>query len=155
VAPKSGYGRCHGDDPHLRSRRARDLPGLLAKVREGAEVIIEDGNFPPAILRSTVPAPRNPSESNEIAEELRQETGDAPESRRIGFMKGRGSIGPEFFNFFAVQGFQAGADHLAGVFVQARLHALLDALTQWAKVNGDEIGCSRHGHLACHRFTPV
>jgi antitoxin (DNA-binding transcriptional repressor) of toxin-antitoxin stability system len=77
---------------------ARDLPGLLAKVREGAEVVIDDGNFPPAVLRSTVPAPPNLSEGIEAGWSVPQETGESPESRRVGFMEGRGDVGPEFFD---------------------------------------------------------
>jgi antitoxin (DNA-binding transcriptional repressor) of toxin-antitoxin stability system len=100
---------------------ARDFAGLMAKVRAGAEVVIEDGTYPPAVLRSAVPAPRTITESIEIARKLRLETGESPvldadfaedvaeihrghrsavnpESRRIGFMAGRGDVGPEFFD---------------------------------------------------------
>jgi antitoxin (DNA-binding transcriptional repressor) of toxin-antitoxin stability system len=77
---------------------ARDFAGLLAKVRAGAEVIIEDGANPPAILRSEFPAPRTISESIEIARRLQLETGEAPESRRVGFLEGKGDVGPEFFD---------------------------------------------------------
>ncbi len=99
---------------------ARDFAGLMAKVRAGAEVVIEDGTYPPAVLHAAEPAPRTISESIEIARELRLETGEAPvldpesaedvaenhhgrrgvanpESRRIGFLAGRGDVGPEFF----------------------------------------------------------
>jgi antitoxin (DNA-binding transcriptional repressor) of toxin-antitoxin stability system len=57
---------------------ARDFAGLMEKVRAGVEVIIEDGAYPPAILRSAVPAPRTISESIEIARRLQRETGEAP-----------------------------------------------------------------------------
>ena len=57
---------------------ARDFAGLMAKVRAGAEIVIEDGTFPPAVLRSAVPAPRTISESIAIARKLQQETGEAP-----------------------------------------------------------------------------
>ena len=57
---------------------ARDFIGLMAKVRAGAEVIIDDGVNPPAILRSAVPAPRTISESIEIARRLQVETGESP-----------------------------------------------------------------------------
>jgi antitoxin (DNA-binding transcriptional repressor) of toxin-antitoxin stability system len=57
---------------------ARDFTSLMAKVREGAEVIIEDGTYPPAVLCSAVPAPRTISESIEIARRLQEETSEAP-----------------------------------------------------------------------------
>jgi hypothetical protein len=60
------------------AKAARDLPGLLAKVREGAEIIIESGTLPPAILRSGFPAPRTISECIELARKHEQETGEAP-----------------------------------------------------------------------------
>jgi antitoxin (DNA-binding transcriptional repressor) of toxin-antitoxin stability system len=77
---------------------ARDFAGLLAQVHAGAEVIIEDGTYPAAVLRSEVPAPRSLSECIELPRQHEEETGESPVSRRIGFMKGRGSIGPEFFD---------------------------------------------------------
>ena len=57
---------------------ARDFAALMAKVRAGAEIIIEDGDLPPAILRSAVPAPRTISESIELARKHETETGEAP-----------------------------------------------------------------------------
>ena len=57
---------------------ARDLAGLMNKVRAGAEVVIEDGINPPTILRSAVPLHRTISESIEIARKLQEETGEAP-----------------------------------------------------------------------------
>jgi hypothetical protein len=57
---------------------ARDLAGLIAKVRAGAEVVIEDGGFPPAILRSQAPARRTVSECIELARQHELETGEAP-----------------------------------------------------------------------------
>jgi antitoxin (DNA-binding transcriptional repressor) of toxin-antitoxin stability system len=57
---------------------ARDFAGLLAKVRAGAEIVIEDGTNPPAILRSAIPAPRTISECIELARKHEQETGEAP-----------------------------------------------------------------------------
>jgi antitoxin (DNA-binding transcriptional repressor) of toxin-antitoxin stability system len=57
---------------------ALDFSGLLAKVREGAEVIIEDGNFPPVALHSAFPAPRTISECIELARKHELETGESP-----------------------------------------------------------------------------
>jgi antitoxin (DNA-binding transcriptional repressor) of toxin-antitoxin stability system len=57
---------------------ARDFAGLIAQVRAGAEVVIEDGSYPPAILRSVVPAPRTISESIALARKHEEETGEAP-----------------------------------------------------------------------------
>lgn len=57
---------------------ARDFAGLMAKVRAGAEIIIENGTYPPAVLRSAIPAPRTISESIEIARRLQRETGESP-----------------------------------------------------------------------------
>jgi hypothetical protein len=57
---------------------ARNFAGLMAKVRSGAEIVIENGSHPPAILRSEFPAARTISESIEIARKLRLETGEAP-----------------------------------------------------------------------------
>lgn len=57
---------------------ARDFAGLMAKVRAGAEIVIEDGTHPPAILRSEFPVARTISESIEIARTHERETGEAP-----------------------------------------------------------------------------
>ena len=38
---------------------ARDFPGLLARVRAGAEVVIESGAAPIAILRAPAPSRRS------------------------------------------------------------------------------------------------
>jgi antitoxin (DNA-binding transcriptional repressor) of toxin-antitoxin stability system len=56
---------------------SRDFAGLLALVRSGAEIIIEDDAYPPAVLRSAEPAPRTISESIEIARKLRLESGES------------------------------------------------------------------------------
>ena len=82
---------------------SRDFAGLMAMVRSGAEVIIEDGMYPPAVLRSVEPVPRTISESIEIARKLQEtvhatEPGISPESRRVGFLEGLGDVGPEFFD---------------------------------------------------------
>jgi hypothetical protein len=57
---------------------ARDFAGLLVKVRAGAEVIIEDGAFPAATLRTEFPAPRSISECIELARQHEEETGERP-----------------------------------------------------------------------------
>jgi len=57
---------------------ARDFAGLMAKVRAGAEIIIENGSHPHAILRSEFPAPRTISECIELARKHERETGEAP-----------------------------------------------------------------------------
>lgn len=57
---------------------ARDLADLIAKVRGGAEVVIEDGSNPPALLHTALPVPRTISESIEIARKLNLETGESP-----------------------------------------------------------------------------
>lgn len=56
---------------------SRDFAGLMAMVRSGAEVIIEDGAYPPAILRSAEPVRRTISECIELARKHEEETGEA------------------------------------------------------------------------------
>jgi antitoxin (DNA-binding transcriptional repressor) of toxin-antitoxin stability system len=50
------------------SDAARDLPGLLARVRAGAEIIIESDTQPAAVLRAAAPLRRSISESIALAE---------------------------------------------------------------------------------------
>jgi antitoxin (DNA-binding transcriptional repressor) of toxin-antitoxin stability system len=57
---------------------ARDFAGLIAKVRAGAEVLIEDGSYPLTLLHAAPPMPRTISESIEIARKLKMETGESP-----------------------------------------------------------------------------
>jgi len=57
---------------------ARDLPGLLARVRAGAEVVIESGNHPAAVLRAAEPPRRSISESIALAERRTNELGYKP-----------------------------------------------------------------------------
>jgi hypothetical protein len=119
--PESGYNH-HMATIHISSVEAsRDFAGLLAMVRSGAEIIIEDGAYPPAVLRSAEPVRRTISECIEMARKHEEETGESPvidpdfaedvaeilrrrrsianpESRRVGFMAGQGSVGPEFFD---------------------------------------------------------
>jgi len=51
---------------------------LLTMVRSGAEVIIEDGAYTPAVLRSAEPVRRTISECIELARKHVEETGDSP-----------------------------------------------------------------------------
>ena len=76
--PISSYHRFMATIRISGAEAARDFAGLMDKVRAGAEVIIEDGTNPPAILRSAAPSPRTISESIEIARRLQRETGAAP-----------------------------------------------------------------------------
>jgi len=55
---------------------ARVLPAVLANVRAGAEVVIENGTLPAAILRSGNQARRTISEC--IARKHEQESGETP-----------------------------------------------------------------------------
>jgi hypothetical protein len=57
---------------------SRDFAGLMAMVRSGAEVIIEDGAYPPAVLRSAEPVRRTISECIELARKHEAETGFSP-----------------------------------------------------------------------------
>ena len=57
---------------------ARDLPALLAKARAGAEIVIENGSLPAAILRSEFPGRRTISECIALARKHEQESGEAP-----------------------------------------------------------------------------
>jgi antitoxin (DNA-binding transcriptional repressor) of toxin-antitoxin stability system len=58
---------------------ARDLPGLLARVREGAEIVIEKEALPAVVLRVALdPRGRLLSESIALAKKHEEETGEAP-----------------------------------------------------------------------------
>ena len=57
---------------------ARDLPGLLARVRAGEEIIIESGTYPAAVLRAAAPPRRSISESIALAEARTRELGYKP-----------------------------------------------------------------------------
>lgn len=61
------------------SEAARDLPGLLARVRAGEEIVIEKEASPPVLLRVAVePRGRLLSESLALAEAHAKETGFDP-----------------------------------------------------------------------------
>jgi antitoxin (DNA-binding transcriptional repressor) of toxin-antitoxin stability system len=57
---------------------ARDLPGLLARVRAGAEIVIESDAHPAAVLRAAAPPRRSISESIALAEARSKELGYKP-----------------------------------------------------------------------------
>ena len=57
---------------------ARDLPGQLARVRAGAEIVIESDVHPAAVLRAAEPPRRSISECIALAEKHEEETGEAP-----------------------------------------------------------------------------
>lgn len=54
---------------------ARDFAGLMARVRAGAEVIIESGSAPVALVRPAAPPRRSISESIALAETHTKERG--------------------------------------------------------------------------------
>jgi antitoxin (DNA-binding transcriptional repressor) of toxin-antitoxin stability system len=57
---------------------ANDLPALLARVRAGAEIVIENGERPVAVLHAAEPVRRGISECIALAKAHEQETGKAP-----------------------------------------------------------------------------
>lgn len=57
---------------------ASDFASLLARVRAGAEIVIENGERPVAVLHAADPARRSISECIALAKAHEQETGRAP-----------------------------------------------------------------------------
>jgi len=57
---------------------ASDFAALMARVRAGAEVIIENGAQPVAVLHATEPVRRSISECITLAKAHEEETGRAP-----------------------------------------------------------------------------
>jgi antitoxin (DNA-binding transcriptional repressor) of toxin-antitoxin stability system len=57
---------------------ARDFAALLARVRAGAEVVIEDGPMTVAVLHAPTPPRRSISESIALAEARSKELGYKP-----------------------------------------------------------------------------
>jgi antitoxin (DNA-binding transcriptional repressor) of toxin-antitoxin stability system len=57
---------------------ASDFSALMARVRAGAEVVIESGKRPVAILHAAEPARRTISECIALAKAHEEETGKAP-----------------------------------------------------------------------------
>jgi antitoxin (DNA-binding transcriptional repressor) of toxin-antitoxin stability system len=58
---------------------ARDFAAVMARVRAGAEVVIEDGTLPVAVIHTpTDPSRRSISECIALAKKHEDETGKAP-----------------------------------------------------------------------------
>jgi antitoxin (DNA-binding transcriptional repressor) of toxin-antitoxin stability system len=57
---------------------ARDFSGLMAHVRAGAEIVIENGTLPVAVIHAPVPPRRSISESIVLAETRSKELGYKP-----------------------------------------------------------------------------
>jgi antitoxin (DNA-binding transcriptional repressor) of toxin-antitoxin stability system len=57
---------------------AGDFAGLMARVRAGAEVVIENGTLPVAVIHAPVPQRRSISECIALAIKHEEETGEAP-----------------------------------------------------------------------------
>lgn len=57
---------------------ARDFAAVITRVREGAEVVIENGTLPVAVIRAPVPTGRSISECISLARQHEEETGEAP-----------------------------------------------------------------------------
>jgi antitoxin (DNA-binding transcriptional repressor) of toxin-antitoxin stability system len=57
---------------------ARDFAGLLARVRAGAEIVIEDGPLTVAVLHAPAPPRRSIEECIALAKRHEEETGEAP-----------------------------------------------------------------------------
>jgi antitoxin (DNA-binding transcriptional repressor) of toxin-antitoxin stability system len=57
---------------------ARDFAALMTRVRAGAEIIIENGTVPVAVIHSPVPGRRSVSECIALAKRHEEETGEAP-----------------------------------------------------------------------------
>ena len=62
---------------------ARDFAGLLARVRAGAEVVIESGKLPVAVIHSPVPPRRSISECIALLPEDSTATIDADFSKDV------------------------------------------------------------------------
>jgi len=60
------------------SEAARDFAALLARVRAGAEVVIEDGPMTVAVLHAPTPPRRSISDSIALAEARSKELGYKP-----------------------------------------------------------------------------
>jgi antitoxin (DNA-binding transcriptional repressor) of toxin-antitoxin stability system len=57
---------------------ARDFAAVMDRVRAGAEVVIDDGTSPVALIRKAVPTTRTISECIALAKRHEDETGEAP-----------------------------------------------------------------------------
>ncbi len=59
---------------------ASDFTSLMTRVRAGAEVIIENGESPVAVLHAAEPVRRSISECIALARRHEEETGKAPKN---------------------------------------------------------------------------
>jgi len=57
---------------------ARDFAGLMARVRAGAEIVIENGAYPVAVIHTAAPPRRSISEAIALAEARSKELGYKP-----------------------------------------------------------------------------
>jgi antitoxin (DNA-binding transcriptional repressor) of toxin-antitoxin stability system len=57
---------------------ARDFAALMARVRAGAEVVIETGKLPIAVIHAPAPSARTISECIALAKKHEEESGEAP-----------------------------------------------------------------------------
>jgi antitoxin (DNA-binding transcriptional repressor) of toxin-antitoxin stability system len=57
---------------------ACDFAALMARVRAGAEVVIENGTLPVAVIHTPAPPRRTISECIALAKKHEEETGEAP-----------------------------------------------------------------------------
>jgi antitoxin (DNA-binding transcriptional repressor) of toxin-antitoxin stability system len=55
-----------------------DFAGLLARVRAGAEVVVESGKLPVAVIHAPAPPRRTLSECIALSKAREAETGEAP-----------------------------------------------------------------------------
>jgi len=80
VKRSSGYNRVVTKDViHIsESEAASDFAALMASVRAGAKVIIENGSRPVAVLHAAEPVRRTISECIALAKAHEEETGKAP-----------------------------------------------------------------------------
>jgi antitoxin (DNA-binding transcriptional repressor) of toxin-antitoxin stability system len=57
---------------------ARDFAALMARVRAGAEVVIESGKLPVAVIHAPAPSMRTISECIALAKKHEEESGESP-----------------------------------------------------------------------------
>ena len=57
---------------------ARDFTELMARVRAGADIVIENGTLPIAVIHMPVPQHRSISKCIALAKKHEEETGEAP-----------------------------------------------------------------------------
>lgn len=74
------YNQCIAkDEIHIsEAEAASDFPALMARVRAGAKVIIENGASPVAVLHAAEPPRRSISDCIELAKTHEEESGKAP-----------------------------------------------------------------------------